>query len=237
MNMNTTYNFKYDILPTGDYETVPVTSLVPPYPEYFDKVVQLGIKTDVSKLRKDFNNFDKTGKNYFLDRAKHFKVPLKETIALFDDIGFSMDNYKVYPIRIKGTNKIKPELGEYTKNLLENFGVPLFRQQYVVAKKDWQTKLHIDHPDFTLHGFRVFIPIDTAYIGFEDSSIYKLNPGDCYFVNIAAKHRGISFETDRIVIMCQMASDKLIESGKKMEPCDINIIPEEFRSVPFIMKI
>lgn len=227
--MSSNFNYHNDILPLGDFEAVPVSSLIPPYPEHFPNVVNLNKPTNVDKLKEDFNNFKKTG-NYFKDRAKYFKNNFKDTVQLFDDLGFSFSNYKAYPIRELGTNILKSDLGEYTSALLNNFGVPLFRQQYVVASKGWSTKFHIDHPDFTLHGFRVFIPIDHAYIGFKEG-IYKLNAGECYFVNIAKLHRGFSADT-RVVIMCQMASDKLIRGKSATLPVDISTIPEEFRNAP-----
>ena len=224
-----TFDYKHDILPLGEFETVPVTSLIPPYPCNFPEVSRLGIKTDVTKLREEFEQFDKSG-DYFKSRAKYFKNGLKETIQLFDQIGFSKENYKAFPLRELGTNVLKDTVGAYTKQLLENFGVPLFRQQYVLASAGWQTKLHIDHPDFTLHGFRVFIPIDDAYMGFENT-IYKLEAGDCYFVNIAKKHRAFS-DLDRVVIMCQMASDRLIRDAYPLLPIDPLTIPEAYRNEP-----
>lgn len=223
---------KYDILPLGDYETIPVTSLIPPYPEYFKEVVRLDIKTDVEKLKEDLDNFDLNSEgDYFFSRAKYFKQNIRETLKMFKDMNFELgEKYSGYPIRKKGTNVLKENIGSYTKNLLENFGVSLFRQQYVLAKEGWNTKLHVDHPDFSIHGFRVFIPIDVAYIGFEEN-IYRLDPGDCYFVNIARKHRGLS-DRDRIVIMAQMASDKLIRMGQEMTPIDKTELPEALRNEP-----
>ena len=211
------FDFSYDILPLGTYETVPVTSQLEPLPENYSNVVCLNIPTDVSLLMADWNNFPKNDEpNYFVNRAKHFKNSIKDTVKLFEHLGFSLDNYEVYPLRVKGTNTLKPTVGKYTQELLDNFGVSLFRQQYVKAKKDWITKPHIDHPDFSIHGFRVFIPIDTAYIEFDDGT-YELMPGNCYFVNIAKTHRGFS-KTSRVVIMCQMASDALINNGTKLNP-------------------
>jgi hypothetical protein len=224
-----TFDYKHDILPLGEFETVPVTSLIPPYPCNFPEVARLGIKTDIEQLRSDYEKFDKSG-DYFKSRAKYFKNGLKETIQLFDHIGFSRENYKAFPLRDLGTNILKDNVGSYTKQLLENFGVPLFRQQYVLASAGWQTKLHIDHPDFKLHGFRVFIPIDNAYMGFKDT-IYELEAGDCYFVNIAKMHRAFS-DSDRVVIMCQMASDKLIRMSTPLQPIDPQTVPENFRNAP-----
>lgn len=223
---------KYDILPLGDYETIPVTSLIPPYPEYFKEVVRLGINTDVEKLRTEFDDFDlKAEGDYFFSRARHFKQSIRKTLESFKDLHFELgEKYAGYPIRKKGTNELKDGLGEYTKSLLEKFGVPLFRQQYVIAEEGWNTKLHIDHPDFSIHGFRVFIPIDVAYIGFE-KNVYKLLPGDCYFVNIAKPHRGIS-DRHRVVIMAQMSSDKLIRMGYDISPIDVNELPRTLWNEP-----
>tara|TARA_R110000782_G_scaffold50549_7_gene109521 strand:+ start:3247 stop:3930 length:684 start_codon:yes stop_codon:yes gene_type:complete len=222
----------YDILPLGEYETIPVTSLIPPYPEYFKDVVRLDIKTDVEKLRNDLIDFDLSKqKNYFFSRARHFKQNIRETLKMFDDLNFDLGkSYAGYPIRKQGTNELEDTLGEYTTNLLENFGVSLFRQQYVYADKMWNTKLHVDHPNFSIHGFRVFIPIDVAYIGFENK-IYRMDPGDCYFVNIAKKHRGIS-EHKRVVLMAQMASDKLIRTGYELPAIDPTLLPEYLRNEP-----
>ena len=223
------FNYEHDILPLGEFETIPITSLIPPYPDNFPEVAKLGIKTDIEQLRNEYENFDKTG-DYFKSRAKYFKNSLKDTIKLFDHLGFSRENYKAFPLREMGTNTLQASVGPYTRNLLENFGVPLFRQQYVLATAGWQTKLHIDHPDFTLHGFRVFIPIDDAYMGFENT-IYKLEAGDCYFVNIAKMHRAFS-DSDRVVIMCQMASDKLIRMATPLTPINPLTVQENFRNAP-----
>lgn len=229
MNMPSNFDYSKDILPLGEFETVPVTSLIPPYPENFPEVARLGIKTDVEQLRADWEAYDKTG-DYFKSRTKYFKNSLKETIQLFNWLGFSKDKYKAYPLRELGTNIIKENTGAYTQNLLEEFGVPLFRQQYVYSCAGWSTKLHIDHPDFSIHGFRVFIPIDTAYIGFE-KNIYTLEPGDCYFVNIARLHRGFS-DSNRVVIMCQMASDRHIRMADPVAPTPLDLITEAYRVEP-----
>lgn len=207
------FNYTNDILPLGDFETVTVSSVLSPFPENYPEVVKLNIKTDVEKLKSDWDAYPKNG-DYFRERMKYFKNPIRDTIKLFSDLGFSQKNYNAYPLRETGTNILRNTVGEYTKNLLETFGVELFRQQYVVAEPLWETQLHIDHPDFSLHGYRVFIPIDTAYIGFQDT-VYEMLPGDCYFVNIAKMHKGIT-KKKRTVIMCQMASDELILGGEKL---------------------
>ena len=201
------FNFVYDILPLGNFETMPVVSKNKPYPENYPEVVQLKKNVNVNLLRKDFLQFNKEG-DYFKSRAKFFKNNFRLTVQIFKEIGFHKKFYQAYPLRKIGTNILLKDVGIYTKTLLESFGVILFRQQYTVAKKGWNTKLHIDHPNFKIHGYRLFIPIDPAFIGFE-SNIYHLKPGQCYFVNIAKKHRGFTLLKERVVIMAQMSSDKL----------------------------
>lgn len=220
------FNFEYDILPLGDYETVPVSSRLAPSPENYVEAVRLHIPVDAARLREEYLRFEKSG-DYFLSRKHQFKNGLRETIQVFEDIGFSRESYQAWPIRKKGTNVLQDQVGPYTHSLLTSIGVELFRQQYVVAKKNWKTKLHIDHPDFRVHGFRMFVPIDPAYIGFE-KNIYRLDPGDCYFVNIARPHRGFTDQDERVVIMAQMNSDELILGGTPMTPLDPSSLPEDF---------
>ncbi|MCZ0932207.1 MAG: hypothetical protein OXJ52_03530 [Oligoflexia bacterium] len=224
------FDFSHDILPLGDYEAMPVTSTLLPYPCNYPEVVCLNMKTNVKSLKRDFLEFNKES-NYFKSRAKFFKNSFRETVKLFEDIGFHKKTYQAYSLRKIGTNILLNNVGLYTKNFLNSLNIVLFRQQYVVAKKGWNTKLHIDHPNFKIHGYRLLIPIDTAFIGFE-RNIYLLEPGDCYFVNIARKHRGFSFYKERAVIMCQMASDSLILFGKKVKPISNDSIPKEFRNAP-----
>ena len=53
------FNFTYDILPLGNFETMPVVSKNQPYPKNYPEVVQLKGNMNVSLLRKDFLNFNK----------------------------------------------------------------------------------------------------------------------------------------------------------------------------------
>ena len=129
------FNIEYDIFPLGEFETVPVSSVREPISENYPEVVCLNKKTDLGQLKLDFLNFNRSG-DYFNSRSKFFKNNLRETIKLFEDLGFNRKNYKVYPLREIGTNRVLCSVGDYTKLFLENFGVNLFRQQYVVAKQD-----------------------------------------------------------------------------------------------------
>lgn len=205
-------NFDYnnDILPVGNFEAIPVISSIEPIPENFPNFTKLNVKVDVSKLRKEWNEFPKDiTKHYWRQMARHFKNNLRETLEIFKEQGFKIDNYKVYPLRIIGTNTLSENVGPYTREVLENVGVNLFRQQYVYATETWETNVHIDHPTFEIHGFRMFIPIDPAYMIVNGEDII-LEPGYAYFVNIASPHKAFS-KGNRVVIMAQMASDKLIQ--------------------------
>lgn len=224
------FDFTHDIFPLGDFEAMLVTSMLPPYPHNYPEVVRLSVKTNIDHLRMDFLKFNKEG-DYFKSRAKFFKNSFRETVKVFEDIGFHRKIYQAYPLREMGTNVLLSSVGEYTRSLLNSLETTLFRQQYVVAKKGWSTKLHIDHPDFKIHGYRLLIPIDPAFIGFK-CNIYRLEPGECYFINIGRKHRGFTFYKERTVIMAQMTSDNLILSGEKIKPTDIHLIPKEFQNVP-----
>ena len=225
------FDFSHDILPLGNFEAMPIASKLPPYPYNYPEIVRLNIETHVPSLKQDYLHFNKTG-NYFMSRSKFFKNSFRETVKVFEDIGFYRKFYQAYPLRKIGTNILLDSVGKYTRFLLNSIGVTLFRQQYATAKQGWSTKLHIDHPNFKIHGYRLFIPIDTAFIGFERNT-YILKPGYCYFVNIAQKHRGFNFyNKERAVIMCQMASDALILEGGKEKPTNNNSIPKECRNVP-----
>jgi len=203
-------NLENDILPVGDFETIPVVSVLEPIPENYPNYIRLNVSVDVDKLREEYHLFPKENKkHYFRHMAKHFKSSVKEAVSYYMDLGFVIENYKVYPLRVIGSNILSENVGPYTREVLETIGVPLFRQQYVYATKDWETQTHIDHPNFSIHGFRMFIPIDEVNLIVDNEEII-LKPGYAYYVNIAKPHKGWA-TSDRIVIMAQMASDKLIQ--------------------------
>jgi hypothetical protein len=205
----------YDILPIGDFETVPVTG--DSNPANFPDVVKLNVTYDPERIRADYYTLPTIrGKDHFLKRIKHFTEPLKDTMEVFNELGFSMEKYVVYPVRKLGTNKIIDELGDYTKSFLENFPVELFRQQFALAREGFKTELHQDHSSYAVHGYRLFIPVDTAYIDIEDRT-YKMPAGDCYFVNVGKQHAGKT-DQSRILLMCQMANDRLIQNGTTITP-------------------
>jgi hypothetical protein len=210
--MQQSFDYKNDILPVGDFEAIPVYSSIEPVPENFPNYIRLNIQVDVTKLRQEWEVFPKDiVKHYWRQMAKHFKNSLRETLEIFKEQGFKIDNYKVFPLRAIGTNTLSENVGPYTREVLENVGVPLFRQQYVYATSTWETNTHFDHPTFAIHGFRMFIPIDPAYMIVDGEDI-ELTPGFAYFVNIARPHKAFS-KGERVVIMAQMASDKLIQEA------------------------
>lgn len=205
----------YDILPVGKFEAIPVTSSVEPIPDNFPNWIKLDIQVDVDRLRQEYLEYPKNrSKHYFREMAKHLpKDRVKETVKIFTENGFGIDDYIVYPLRVIGTNKLTDYVGSYTKQLLENIGVPLFRQQYVFATKTWETKIHTDHPNFATHGYRMFIPIDPAYMVVNGENV-EMTPGWAYYVNVARPHKGFT-KGDRVVIVASMASDRLVQEAMR----------------------
>jgi hypothetical protein len=119
-------------------------------------------------------------------------------------------------VRKLGTNNVIDQLGEYTRTFLETFPVTLFRQQFALARAGFKTEQHMDHSSYAIHGYRLFIPVDTAYIDIEHQ-LYEMPAGDCYFVNVGKHHAGRT-DQDRILLMCQMANDRLIHNGTQIKP-------------------
>lgn len=229
MIMPSGFDFSQDIYPLGDYEALPVSSKKNFEAMAYPEVVRLNILTNPDILIKEYEHFEKKENyNYFMSRARNLKIDLRKTFALFEELRFELGKkYHAYPIRMKGTNQIMDTVGPETRQWLKNLKVPTFRQQYVVAKEGWHTRLHTDHPDFRIHGYRMFVPLHTAYIAYS-KNIYILTPGDCYFVNIARPHRGFCTGHERVVLMLQMASDDYIESGQPLMPAELSEIPKEY---------
>ena len=203
--MSSNFNFEYDIFPLGDFETLPVT----PTHRELPNISNLNISVDSEKIRSDFHNFNKEN-DYFKSRRKYFKNSLKDTVKTLTEYGFGYETYKPYPIRKLGTADLCDELGEYTKTFLNSFPVKLFRQQFIYAEKNLIIKPHIDHPTFDVHGFRLMIPVDEMYVGFDDKE-YVLYPNNCYFFNATKRHYAYTKDTPRIALMCQMVNDSCIQ--------------------------
>ena len=196
----------YGIFPLGDYDFEETTVTLSAYPN----VVDLGIEVDADKLYEEYLNMRKPSKDhYYLSMSKKFKVDSKKVMENFADLGFRQDNYGGYGFQ---------RAGEYTKSVLDSLPVKTFRKHFTLAKPGWITKFHSDHNKFETHGFRLVIPMNCdAHIKYKEAK-YKLKRGSMYFWNIVKEHAGWNpTDEERVIIMAQMNSDRLINEGKVVE--------------------
>lgn len=203
---NTESISKYGIFPLGEYDFEPTTVTLDKYPH----VVDLGIDVDADKLYKEYLEMRKPSKDhYYLSMSKKFKVDPEKIMKNFEDLGFRKDNYGGYGFQRAGT---------YTKSVLENLPVKTFRKHFTLAVPGWETKLHSDHDQFETHGFRLVIPMNTdAHIKYKHGN-YRLPKGKMYFWNIVEEHAGWNpTDQERVIIMAQMDSDKLIKQGNVLD--------------------
>lgn len=204
---NTESISKYGIFPLGDYDFENTFVSKKIYPN----VVDLKISVDSNLLYEEYLNMRKPSKDhYYLSMSKKFKVDSEKIMKNFEDLGFNQKNYGGYGFQ---------RAGKYTKNVLENLPVKTFRKHFTLAVPGWQTKFHSDHSQFETHGFRLVIPMNTdAFIKYKDGD-YCLKRGSIYFWNIVHEHAGWNpTDQERVIIMAQMNSDKLINEGKNIVP-------------------
>ena len=197
----------YGVFPLGTYDFEETTVTKEEYPN----VVNLNIKVDADKLYQEFLDMRKPSKDhYYLSMSKKFVVDPKVVMENFANLGFNQENYGGYGFK---------RAGEYTRSVLDNLSVKIFRKHFTLAVPGWQTKFHKDHSTFETHGFRLVIPCNTdAYIRFRNMD-YRLPRGSIYFWNIVKEHAGWNpTETERILIMAQMNSDILLNNGTELLP-------------------
>ena len=213
--------WKEELFPVGQFETIPVTVTKNiPFEEY-PSVVAVSEIQNCNILYDEYLKFKKelrvSPSRYIKERLKFLKLPINEWNKLFTSYGFNDKQYETYSMRILGTNILRTEIGNYTRQTLESFNIPLFRQQYAVANPKWRTKIHIDTNRLDLHGFRIMIPLNTTFnIGFEEG-IYSLTPGKSYFVNVSKPHYGLNpEEVARCNIMIHLSSDSIIDFDNKI---------------------
>lgn len=197
---------EYGIFPLGDYDFEETTVSKEEYPN----VVDLKVEVDADKLYQEYLDMRKPSKDhYYLSMSKRFKIDPKAIMDNFEDLGFTQEKYGGYGFQ---------RAGEYTKSVLDSLPVKTFRKHFTLAKAGWETKFHSDHAKFETHGFRLVIPMNTdAHIKFRDGG-YKLKRGSVYFWNIVHEHAGWNpTNEERVIIMAQMNSDRLINEGRVVE--------------------
>lgn len=204
------YFSKDGIFPLGDYDFIDTIQTKEEYPE----VVDLGYDVDANRLYEEFLAMRKPNKDhYYLQMSKKFTLDREKVMKNFEDLGFLADNYGGYDMK---------RAGEYTKKIMDELPVELFRKHYTMAEPGWITKLHSDHSSFDTHGFRLVIPVNTdAHIKYKNNS-YRLKRGKMYFWNIVREHAGWNpLDEQRVIIMAQMNSDRLVNDGKILDPLSI----------------
>ena len=210
MEIRMAYFSKDGIFPLGDYDFVETRQTKDEYPE----VVDLGITVDADKLNEEFVAMRKPSKDhYYLQMSKKFTLDKQKVMKNFEDLGFLTDNYGGYDMK---------RAGKYTKQVIDQLPVELFRKHYTLAEPGWESKLHSDHNTFDTHGFRLVIPVNVdAHIKYEHNH-YRLQKGKMYFWNIVRKHAGWNpLNQQRIIIMAQMNSDDLVNNGTVLDPINI----------------
>lgn len=219
-----------DIFPLGEFETLPITPIKSGLPDDYPDVSLLKTDIKVEELIKESHiHIEKIGFTYVKGRLKHLNSAIDENTlrSVLGDVGFYKGSYQSFSLRKLGTNELEDWIEYHTKQFFADLPVNTFRQQYAVAYPGWNTKLHRDHKDFLTHGFRAMVPLDkNVYMGYEDKDknniVYKLEPGNMYFVNIAKMHRGFNESTtdSRINLIMQMDSDSMVLNGKELKPLD-----------------
>lgn len=208
--MNMEYFSKDGIFPLGDYDYVPTEQTKTEYPE----VVDLGYQVDADLLYKEYVAMKKPSKDhYYLQMSKKFTEDKTKVMKNFEDLGFLTDNYGGYDMK---------RAGAYTKQVMDDLPVELFRKHYTMAEAGWESKLHSDHQTFDTHGFRLVIPVNVdAHIKYKHNH-YRLQRGGMYFWNIVREHAGWNpLNEQRIIIMAQMNTDRLINHGTILDPINI----------------
>lgn len=198
---------EHGVFPLGDYDFEETTVTKEEYPD----VVDLKIKVDADRVYQEYLNMKKPSKDhYYLSMSKKFVVDPKVVMENFADLGFNQDNYGGFGFQ---------RAGEYTRSILDNLPVKVFRKHFTLAVPGWETKFHSDHAKFETHGFRLVIPINTdGHIKFRNKD-YRLPRGSVYFWNIVKEHAGWNpTDVERILIMAQMNSDVLIKNGTEILP-------------------
>lgn len=219
-----------DIFPLGKFETIPVKPIRNAEAESYPNVTILKENVEYEILLEEaYKHIECVGNNYVKPRLSHINKEIDENTlrTVLSDVGFCIGTYQSFSLRKQGTNILEDWVSKGTRQFFNSLPVNVFRQQYAVAYPRWSTKLHRDHKNFKMHGFRAMVPLNSdVYMGFEDDNknnlVYKLSIGNMYFVNIAKMHRGFNESTtdSRINLIMQMDSDSMVLNGKELKPLD-----------------
>lgn len=215
-----------DIFPLGRYETKPVNAKKDGCAQSYPDVTVLSKIENIRSIDSEvLVLINLIGKSFVKERIDKLTPSLTVDAVkrILHDVGFTKESYQSYSLRELGTCRLKDLVKGELRRVLDAFPVDFFRPQVAVAQPGWKTLFHQDHFDFNTYGFRAMIPTNSpVFISFlreSEEIIYKLLPGNCYFVNIAKLHKGFNpSELERRNIIFQMVSDELILEENEIEP-------------------
>ncbi len=217
-----------DIFPLGKYETIPVSCVRDGSAESYPYVALLQRNVNYEELLvESLTHMGYVGFNYVKPRLGSLNpnITENELREVLEHVGFYKGSYQSFSLRQVGTNELERWVLPKTREFFNNLAVNTFRQQYAVAYPGWNVRLHRDHANFNTHGFRAMVPLSAdVFMAYEDelgnNLVFRLKRGGMYFVNIAKMHRGFneSTETERINLIFQMDSDKLILNSERLQP-------------------
>ena len=214
-------SFKDHIIPLKNFEAIPVSGKYTLFPEKYGNVVKLPVApVNVERLRKAFHKYSTYNPyKYITERANNYTISVSKVIMYLEYLGFYRKVYNRIGMYKYSTNELYDDLDPYIYEVLKNLDVPLFRQNIAIAYPGWKPKWHKDQSNPSVHGFRLMLPIDYVEIVFKEG-LYRLNPGNFYFVNNSLLHTGRFPKglSKRMVFMAEMASDRLILKGVKIKP-------------------
>ena len=230
--------FNDHIIPLKKFEAVPVSGKYTLFPEKYGNVVKLPVApVDFERLRKAFDKYsDQKSYKYIKERANNYTISANKVILYLEYLGFYTKVYNRIGINKYSTNELYDDLDSYIYEVIEKIKTPLFRQNISIAYPGWRPKWHRDQSHPAIHGFRLILPIDCVEMIFKEG-LYRLNPGNFYFVNNSLLHTGRFPKglSKRVVFMAEMASDTLILKGTKIKPTiSMKVISKlpEYKTLP-----
>lgn len=234
---------KHDMLPLGSFENNNIDKNFDWYDNEY--IIKLDVDVNSKRLEADFYTLKEyISTKYVSNRQEIIEkngVDLNTLLEIYQQHGFTKDNYACYPLNKLGSNDLLDCFDNtYTKDFFQQFIGSTHRQQYSVGQSGLNLSIHKDHENFLEHGFRMMTPVNKPnYFGFLDNNFnelfFKLDVGSVYFVNVTKFHRAFSHEANRILLRWQSNNDINIK-GEIINPIDSSIISEEYRTYNFDRK-
>lgn len=159
----------------------------------------------------------------YVDKITQEEIDDLTTINWWGAPGFASPEKLYYQTQLakKSTdsnnwNTFLPEVGDYTKEVLSQFG-PIYRPRYVVTHPEWDIEWHSDWNNSSDHGFRVHLMIYTDHSNThfvrDGNGVQEFNfeKGEAWFFNVEKEHKACNRGTGpRLSISFEMLTDTLI---------------------------